>query len=157
MRAGWLVGWRSIVAGCLLACGPAPLTSSPPGVADVAPSERTHPTAAGERTHPTAAGERTDPTAAGERTGAGATRAAAQPGPRVDVHYPGGACETGWIEVQRFEPGRGFQPHPEHPRIRAGTTWPEERDRLLDLQVRCFDPTGRRPASGWVVGVRIGP
>lgn len=76
---------------------------------------------------------------------------------RVDVVYPKGGCTSGWIEVEVFEPDSGWQPHPEHPRVRADETHAELSWRLLDLRVRCVDPSGRRAPSRWVRGVDLKP
>lgn len=75
--------------------------------------------------------------------------------PHERVFFPRGACSTGWIQVQRYERGRGWIAHPEHPRIRADTVHEEEARSLLDLRVRCFDPADRLPPSEWVRGVSL--
>ena len=80
-----------------------------------------------------------------------------EPGARERVRYPRGDCQTQWIEVQLYEPDRGWVPHPEHPRIRAGEIHAEEAIRLLDLRVRCIDFGGERAPSEWVRGVELEP
>ena len=85
------------------------------------------------------------------------SRQAPEPGARERVRYPRGDCSTEWIEVQLYEPGRGWVPHPEHPRIRAGEVHAEEAIRLLDLRVRCIDFGGERAPSEWVRGVELSP
>jgi hypothetical protein len=91
-----------------------------------------------------------------ERSAASAA-AAYEPAARERVLYPRGACTTAWIEVQVFEPERGWVPHPEHPRIRAGEIHAEEVHQLLDLRVRCIDLAEKRPPSQWLRGVELEP
>lgn len=76
---------------------------------------------------------------------------------RVNVFYPGGACATGWLEVQVFERSEGsWRPHPRHPWLRAGSCAEEDPGVLLnELRVRCADPEGSRAPSRWEVGAEL--
>ena len=75
----------------------------------------------------------------------------------VLVHFPPGACATGWLEIQVLSaPGGPWVPHPGGDRLRAGACRFESPERLLnETRVRCYDPAGERPPSAWVVGVEV--
>ncbi|MCG8592030.1 MAG: hypothetical protein MJE66_22260 [Proteobacteria bacterium] len=73
------------------------------------------------------------------------------------VLYPGGECETGWIEVERYDREiRAWRAHAHHPRVRADACRREDVSSLLnELRVRCIDPSGARPPSPWRVGAEL--
>jgi hypothetical protein len=75
----------------------------------------------------------------------------------VLVHFPAGACATGWLEIEVFDPGTGmWMEHPDGGRVRTDSCRFERPERLLsETRVRCYDPGGLRPASPWVIGVAV--
>ena len=75
----------------------------------------------------------------------------------MTVRFPPGECDSGWIEVEVFDRNRdAWVAHPEHPRIPAGECLVEDSGSLLnEIRVRCFDPSGRRRPSLWVVGANV--
>lgn len=75
----------------------------------------------------------------------------------VLVHFPPGACATGWIEIQVLDRAGGeWVEHPDGSRLRTGSCRFESPERLLnETRVRCYDPGGARLASPWVVGVEV--
>jgi len=75
----------------------------------------------------------------------------------VLVHFPPGACATGWLEIQVLDSARGeWVEHPDGSRLRTGTCRFESPERLLnETRVRCYDPAGHRSASPWIVGVAV--
>jgi hypothetical protein len=75
----------------------------------------------------------------------------------VLVHYPAGACATGWLDVETFErQADGWAPHAGGSRVRTGSCRFEPPDRLLnETRVRCVDPSGQRAPSAWVIGVAV--
>ena len=50
----------------------------------------------------------------------------------VQVYYPAGQCETGVLEIELWHrASKAWRPHPDHPRIMAGTCQLEDAGDLL--------------------------
>ena len=87
----------------------------------------------------------------------------AAPSGRVQVWYPQGDCQTGWLELEVWSASAAawqgaWLPHPEHPRVRANRCYLERSSTLLnELRVRCIDPEGITRPSGWLVGAQLYP
>lgn len=81
----------------------------------------------------------------------------ASPEQRVQVFYPKGECETGWIDVEIYNRDlRAWEAHAEHPRVELGRCQLEDPGVLLqELRVRCADPHNRARVSDWRVGVEV--
>lgn len=75
----------------------------------------------------------------------------------VQVYYPAGQCETGVLEIELWHrASKAWRPHPDHPRIMAGTCQLEDAGDLLnEIRVRCADPANPARASEWVTGVQV--
>lgn len=71
------------------------------------------------------------------------------------VFYPGRGCQSRVLEVEVWsEPLEIWGPHPEHPRVVADSCQLEDAQRALhQIRVRCIDPTARKEASPWRVGL----
>ena len=80
-----------------------------------------------------------------------------RPDQAVLVHFPPGACATGWLEIEVYDAARAaWVAHPDGGRLRTGSCRFEPPQRLLnETRVRCYDPGGRRRASPWIVGVEV--
>ncbi len=76
---------------------------------------------------------------------------------RVQVFYPKGSCETGWIDLEVYDrDAQVWLPHPDHPRISVDTCQHEDPGILLqELRVRCADPANRARVSPWRVGAEV--
>ena len=75
---------------------------------------------------------------------------------RVQVYYPPGDCQTGKIQVERFDrETRRWAPHPDHPLIDAGDCYWEDSGTLFnEVRARCvsLEEGNVRETSEWVVG-----
>ena len=78
-------------------------------------------------------------------------------GDRVQVFYPKGDCETGWIDIEVYDRDvETWRAHSDHPRVATGTCQFEDPGVLLqEIRVRCADPQNRARVSAWRVGAEV--